>query len=96
VPAIQGHWTRISDVATRTVDGETLLVPIRRDPNQRVSVLTLNESGSLLWEALGRPSSAEELAARLSHEFDVGIEAARADVLTFLSELRAAGLIAAA
>ncbi len=93
---IQGYWARSSDVATRTVDGETLLVPIRRDPKAKVSILSLNGAGGFLWQRLGSPATAEQLARELSAEFEVSLAAASADVHAFLAELRAAGLIAEA
>ena len=93
MPVIQGYWARVKDVAARTVDGETLLVPIRRNPKERVSVVTLNDSAGFLWQALASPATAEDLAVRLTAEFEVEPEAALADVTAFLSELRAAGLL---
>ena len=61
-----------------------------------MSVLTLNESATFLWQALALPATADDLARRLAQEFEVGADAASADVSTFLGQLREAGLLVAA
>jgi Coenzyme PQQ synthesis protein D (PqqD) len=93
MPGVYGHWARDRNVAARTVEGETLLVPIRHRPSDKVSVISLNGSGSLLWQALEQPTTAAELVTRLTAEYDVTSDAAQADVVQFLAALQGAGLI---
>ncbi len=58
-------------------------------------MLTLNESGVLLWTALEKGATREELAETLTHEYDVGIHQALADVEDFLAKLQRVGCIEA-
>jgi hypothetical protein len=84
---------RVEAVAQRAFNGETLLVPIRSHPRQRVSVLTLNEVGSCLWAALGEAQTVRHLADRVAAEFEVTAEQAARDVVPFIGRLRELGLV---
>ena len=54
-------------------------------------MLTLNESGVLLWKALEQGRSREELVDVLTGEYLVSRETAEADVDSFLRKLAQAG-----
>lgn len=84
---------RVADVAERAVAGETILVPIRTDPRQKVSVLTLNEVGTFVWAALRDEQTVEALARAVSQAFEVSLEQATADLMPFLLQLRESGLV---
>jgi hypothetical protein len=84
---------RAEAVVGRKVAGEMLLVPIRTSPKEKVSVLTLNEVGAHVWEALGQPRTPRWLAEHVATEFEVGAERAGADVVAFLKRLAELGLV---
>jgi hypothetical protein len=84
---------RAEAVAQRAFNGETLLVPIRTNPRQRVSVLTLNEVGSHVWTALGTSQTVRALAASVAQEFEVTPQQAAADVAPFIDRLLELGLV---
>lgn len=54
-------------------------------------MLTLNETGAVLWRALEQGGDAEALVAALTAEYDVAPEVAAADVEEFLAKLVDAG-----
>ena len=56
-------------------------------------LLTLNESGVLLWKALEQHGSREALANVLTKEYNVSPENALADVDDFLNKLASAGCV---
>ncbi len=56
-------------------------------------MLTLNESGVLLWNALEQEISREALTEVLTGEYDVDTARALADVDAFLGKLRSVGCI---
>lgn len=85
-------WSRTANVAERTLSGETVLVPIRTSPHEKVSVLSLNATGSYIWSALSSPATAEALAAQVVESFEITADRARADVLSFLQRLSELGL----
>lgn len=56
-------------------------------------MLTLNETGALLWQALEKGGDAEALTNALTAEYDVSAEDARKDVEAFLAKLQNAGCL---
>ena len=56
-------------------------------------MLTLNETGALLWQALEKGGDAEALTNALTAEYDVSAEEARKDVDAFLAKLQNAGCL---
>ena len=56
-------------------------------------MITLNESGVLLWNTLEQGADEETLVQALLNEYDVSAGDARADVQEFLSKLRSVGCI---
>lgn len=78
---------RASRVASRTVDGHTVLVVL----DQR-QVHRLDPVGSRIWELCGDRSVAE-ICLAVTEEFDVESDVARRDVLQFLEELQRVGAL---
>ena len=56
-------------------------------------MLTLNETGALLWKALEKGGDVEALTNALTAEYDVSAEDARQDVEVFLTKLQNAGCL---
>lgn len=75
---IAGTWVVIS-LAEATVDFNGLL--------------TLNESGLMLWKLIEKGSTREQLASALTEEYEVSYETALADVDEYLEKLDKAGCI---
>lgn len=75
---IAGTWVVIS-LAEATVDFNGLL--------------TLNESGLMLWKLIEKGSTREQLASALTEEYEVSYETALADVDEYLEKLNKAGCI---
>ena len=71
------------------------------DLNGEAAILQLDQSvyfglkgvGAQLWLALEKPQSLAELNRLMCKEFDVDAARAEADLVKFLSELQAAGLV---
>lgn len=55
--------------------------------------LTLNETGGLLWSAMGQPIAATELVTLLTANYDVASDAASAAVAAFLDGLAVRNLL---
>jgi len=56
-------------------------------------IYNLNETGSRIWAWLDDKPTVGDLAARMQSEFKVGEEQAQADVIAFLEELVARGMV---
>ncbi|MBI2900383.1 MAG: PqqD family protein [Planctomycetes bacterium] len=79
---------RVDSWPFQILGGEAVIVvPQRREIHR------LNEVGTFLWNELREERGIEELAARVSEEFEVDEAAARADVERFIEDLRKRGLV---
>ncbi len=77
----------------RQVAKTWVVLPLGRATLDFNGMLTLNESGVLLWKALEQGCNRNMLADVLTEEYDVAREVALADVDAFLNKLLEAGCI---
>ena len=80
-------------VVARPFGVETLLVPVCGGVGDLDSVYTLNEVGTIIWNAIAEPTPVEHLVATVAGEFDVTPDRVRQDVAEFLEELAQLRLI---
>ncbi|MGQ9476798.1 MAG: PqqD family protein [Actinomycetota bacterium] len=78
---------RVKGIAWRIIEEEAVLVDVRRD-----EVLHLNPTASYLWSMLDGRTSLEEIALRMTAEFEVEKEDALRDVIDFASRLLEKGV----
>ena len=79
--------------ALRQVAGTWAVLPLASANLNFNGMLTLNDSGYLLWKLLEQESTREALATALTEEYDVTFEQALADVDEYLEKLDKAGCI---
>ena len=87
------RFVRSESFVMRTVDGETLIVPVRAGVGELASVYTFNGTGTLIWKLLESPKTIAELATAVVQEYEVEPERAQQDVVEFVGEMKAVGLI---
>jgi hypothetical protein len=74
--------------ASRIIAGEAIvLTPMNS------KIYNLNETGSRIWTWLDGKPTVGELAEQMQREFKVSEEQAQADVIAFLEELAARGMV---
>lgn len=78
---------RVKGIAWRIIEEEAVLVDVRRD-----EVFHLNPTASYLWSMLDGRTSLEEIASRMTAEFEVEKEEALRDVIDFASRLLEKGV----
>jgi hypothetical protein len=88
-------FVRSRTVVSRTVAGETLIVPIRGKVGDLSSIYSFNEVGSLIWRLLDTPRQLSELVSAVEQTYEVRMERAEQDVLQFLEEMLTANLVEA-
>ncbi len=79
---------RLEGIAWREIDGEAVLVNVRRD-----EVMHLNPTAAFLWSLLDGERSLAEVARAISEEFEVGEATAEADAVSFARELLERGAV---
>jgi len=86
---------RSQAVVSRTVAGETLIVPVRGKVGDLASIYSFNATGSLIWRLLETPTTLLEIVSAMTQEFDVTREQAESDAARFVSEMLSVGLVEA-
>ena len=71
----------------------TLLVPVGETALRFPGMISINETGTLLWDALEQDQTPESLADLLICRFQVDRTRAEADVRLFLDKLSGAGAL---
>jgi hypothetical protein len=82
------------DFMLREVAGQWLLVPIGSNVVNVNGIITLSESGAVIWKALENGTTDEnELAGALLDEYEIDTETALESVREFLSGLKEKGIL---
>lgn len=86
-------YAKAKDCVTRSVAGETIIVPVRGHVGDLDSIFTLNEVASVIWENIDGQRTVRQVAEAVAEEFKVSREEAERDVGEFFMELLEADLI---
>lgn len=81
------RFVRNQDVVSRQIDGELIIVPVRRGVGDLNSLYTLNPVGCLLWDFIAEGHTLTEMVARVCEEFEVGSTQAMQDIEAFLDSM---------
>ena len=76
----------------RRVAGETVVLPVGGELNLNM-MITLNDTGTFLWERLRSETDENTLAAALLAEYDVDEATAKKSVAAFVKKLNENGVL---
>jgi hypothetical protein len=82
-----------SDVVTRKVGDESVIVPVRSHVADLDAVVTLNPVGARIWELMDGSRDLAAIAGAICEEYEVEPETAQADVDEFVRSLEEAKLV---
>lgn len=77
----------------RNVAGSNVVVPVGKAALEFSGMITLNETGAVLWELLETEQTVASLTAGITEQYEVTAQQAEADVLAFLNKLRPTGAL---
>ena len=77
----------------REVANTWIVLPLEAETVNFSGMLTLNNSGVMLWKLLEKGADKETLVSALTDEYDVSEEQARTDVDSFIDRLSKAGCL---
>ena len=77
-----------SNFALRQVAGTWVVLPLGAATAEVSGMITLNESGVMLWKLLEKGTTCQELADALVSEYEVTVEEAFNDANAFLEQLK--------
>jgi hypothetical protein len=81
------RFVRNREVVSRQIEGELVIVPIRRGVGNLNALYTLNAVGSVLWEYLSEGHTVPEMVQRVCAEFEVSVIQAQNDIRDFVDSL---------
>ena len=81
------RFKRNLEVVSRKIDGELVIVPIRRGVGDLNSLYTLNPVGSVLWDFMREGHTIPEMVEKVCDEFEVSSAQANQDIEAFLDSL---------
>ena len=85
--SVDVRFIRNQDVVARKIQGELIIVPIRRGVGDLNSLYTLNAVGAVLWDFMTEGHTIGEMVGRVCDEFDVTAAQAQCDIEAFLDSL---------
>ncbi len=86
---LSDHPRQAPVAVSEMVDGQVVIINL-----QAGTYVSLNETGSFLWERLDGETTLESIAQALAQTYDVDLAVTRPDVLSLARDLLAEGLIA--
>jgi hypothetical protein len=81
------------EFVTRSIAGETLVVPVRGQVADLDAIYRLNDVGAFVWEQFDGRKSVTQVVEAVHEEFDVAPEQAEEEISEFIDALKAAGMI---
>lgn len=81
------------DFIMREIAGEFILVPVGAAAMKFNGLITMNELGKYIFEPLAEERTVQELAERITGEYDVSMDTAARDAVEFLQQLRDVGAL---
>lgn len=72
----------------REIAGDVILVPVGEATTKLKGLLTVNETGAAIWDALPDAENEEAIVDRLYETFDAERDVLQKDVDAFLAQLR--------
>ena len=84
---ISVRFIRNQEVVVRKIQGELIIVPIRKGVGDLNSLYTLNAVGAVLWDFMNESHTLNEMVKRVCEEFEVTATQAQKDIEWFLDSL---------
>ncbi len=77
----------------KEIAGCKVVVPLSTNTVSFRSIISLNETGAFLWEALEKETTEDELLQNMLKEYDVDEATAKADIAEFINTMKKANLL---
>ncbi len=77
----------------REVAGQTVIIPDGEKNVEFTGMIKLNETGKLIWEAVTKGDSQEDIATKIAGEYGITKDKALGDVQSFVMKMKEEGFI---
>ena len=68
------YYTKDTELVTRNVAGETIIVPIKNKVGDLNSIFTLNEVGTTIWELIDGKSSVSQIKGKVAEVYERNLQ----------------------
>ena len=75
------------EMLLREIAGETILIPVGETALRLTGMINLSESGAILWRMLQSGATERQLLNRLTEEYEIDEDTAKADLEDFLNQM---------
>lgn len=82
-----------NEMIIREIAGEHILIPVGQTAMKVHGMISLSESGLLLWRKLQKGCSESDLVECILKEYDIDREVAVDDVKAFIEQMREVGIL---
>ncbi len=79
---------RNPDMVSRTIDDETILMPLYKTSDEINCIYTLNEVGARVWELIDGKKSLSQIKSKLSQEFEATEKEMDRELSKFIEDLK--------
>ena len=90
---LQTIYQHDPSIVSRSIAGEMILVPIRKNVGDMENIYTLNETAARVWELIDGRRSLAEVQQHMVNEFEVEPAQAEDDLLELLDSLLEEGAL---
>lgn len=77
----------------RDVAGQAVVIAVGEASKSFHGMINLNSTGRVIWQGVADGLSEEEIADRLTKEFEVDLNTAKSDVHSMISKMQRTGVI---
>lgn len=91
--ALATRFIKADEIVTRSIAGETIVVPVRGRVGDLDSIFTLNEVATSIWNLLDGQRDVASIVNAVSSEYEVSETDAARDVWELLTSMQSSGLI---
>ena len=86
-------FIRNSSCVTRTIGGETIIIPVSGNVADLESIYTLNELGSSVWNRIDGKTPLATIIEEFRELYEVTKTELERDIVAFMEELKSLGLV---
>lgn len=90
----KGDYMKLSEnFVLRSIAGESMLIPVGEASGRVNGIITLNEVGVLIWNALTERCDPAHALEKIMEAYEVDEQTARTDLEAFLEEMEKLGIL---
>ena len=87
------HYIKNSNIVSRIIADECILVPIKHTVEDLGSIYALNEVGTFIWNSIDGNKTVEEIKEMVIEQFEASPEQIEIDLIEFIEQLESLRMV---